>query len=134
MGTYGFIGNPPELAEKLTKKDVFMNKTDAEKYKVGDRLSFTIKLHRDGRPQAQEIELISEATNTPVLPPLSAALPKSAAVAGVGALFAAADANKAAPTGDGGAEQSPEQAGSADATPADNSGGPLSHGQVLQAD
>jgi len=70
--SYGFIGNPPELAEKFTKKDVFVQRSDAATYQVGDLVAFGIRLHTDGRPQAKDMELITSAAalasaSTPVM-------------------------------------------------------------------
>merc|ERR1712217_180686 len=63
--TYGFIGNPPELAEKFTKKDVFLHRTEASTYQVGDLVSFGVRLHTDGRPQARDVELVAAASSFP---------------------------------------------------------------------
>lgn len=63
--TYGFIGNPPELAEKFTKKDVFLHRTEAATYQVGDLVSFGVRLHTDGRPQAKDVELVTPASALP---------------------------------------------------------------------
>merc|ERR1712039_424578 len=69
--TYGFIGNPPELAEKFTKKDVFLYRSEAATFNVGDLVSFGIRLHTDGRPQAKDVELVTPAAALgPPAPPI----------------------------------------------------------------
>mmetsp|Transcript_18151 Transcript_18151/g.42168 ORF Transcript_18151/g.42168 Transcript_18151/m.42168 type:complete len:326 (+) Transcript_18151:123-1100(+) len=75
--SFGFIACPPDLGEKVSNKDIFMHKTEVADFNIGDVVSFMVRLHRDGRPQARELTLVasaaSMATVAPLLPPLSLA-------------------------------------------------------------
>merc|ERR1719215_119166 len=53
--TFGFIGCPPEISEAVGRKDLFIHKADVLSLQEGDAVSFGVRLHKDGRPQARDI-------------------------------------------------------------------------------
>jgi len=53
--TFGFISCPPEISESVGRKDLFIHKQDILTLQVGEMVSFGVKLHKDGRPQARDI-------------------------------------------------------------------------------
>jgi cold shock CspA family protein len=54
---FGFISCPPEIYEAIGRKDLFVHKQDILTLEVGQAVSFGVKLHKDGRPQARDIVL-----------------------------------------------------------------------------
>jgi len=73
--TFGFITCPPELGDKVGNKDIFIHKADVGSFQVNDDVSFYVRLHRDGRPQARDIILVGRAASVVPPPQTAMALP-----------------------------------------------------------
>jgi len=79
--TYGFIACPKDLGDKVGMKDIFVHRMDIGELKVGDFVSFGVRLHKDGRPQSKDVQLVTPAPApgaSVTVPPL---LPSHATVA-----------------------------------------------------
>jgi len=58
---YGFIVCP-QLKEEGYKNDVFLHKTTAANFCVGDMVAFEVYLNKNGQPQSRDLVLLCQAT------------------------------------------------------------------------
>merc|ERR1712185_470081 len=53
--TYGFVVCP-DLAKQFGKEDIFTHSSHLEGYQVGQEVSFSVIVNKEGRPQAISLE------------------------------------------------------------------------------
>jgi len=58
---YGFI-DCPKLKSEGYQNDVFLHRTAAVNFSVGDMVAFEVYLNRNGQPQSRDLELLCHAT------------------------------------------------------------------------